>query len=488
MLLSQFFKNAPDIEIRQVSCDSRMPMEDCIFFCVKGIKDDGHNFVKEAISNGAKVIVYEKTIDTSQPCVYIRVSSVLDALNQVVAKFYDHPGKTMENFVIAGSYGRNSTAFILKDIISHYRSCGYIGSYGISYNDTNFLSNESTLTILENQRHLLKMKDNAVEACIFEASAIGLELKKLDGIYPKAFIYTNTSIAGSEYQRVDADYVEIFVRYINHINNPIDLIFNLDDKIYPRIVEVIDRNLISYSVENSKADFYASDIKVDTNGTSFNLNCFQAVYQVSTNLLGVQNVYNLLAAIATLVTRGYPINEVIGYCRQLVPPDGIMQSIDLGQNYKVIVDSCDSYDSILNALRYARGVVDVKHKIVVLFGLSAYSGFEKRNRFGQILNEYADIIVLTEDNPYEESVFKISEDIESGIDSKPSIVIENREDAIASAIELLNSGDMLLCLGKGNENFMYRSLGKETYAKDGELAKKYIKKRMEEENEISQVY
>lgn len=485
MLLSQFFKNAPDIEIKQLSCDSRMPMEDCIFFCVKGIKDDGHSFVKEAINNGAKVIVYEKAIDTSAPCIYIRVNNVLDALNQIAAKFYNYPGKKMENFVVSGSYGRNSVAYIIKQIIDNYRPCGYIGSYGVNYLNTKLLSSEPTLTILENQRHLLMMKESGVEAVVFEATALGLDLKKLDAIYPDAFVYTNTSIFTPDYQKLDQEFANTYIRYLNHFVEPVDVIFNMDDEIYLKVKDALKHNVVTYSLKNEDANFYARDINIMADGTTFILKCYQSTYQVNTNLIGMQNVYNILAAIAALVTRGYPVNEVVALCKNQIPPEGIMDKIDMGQNYHVIVDSCTSYETMSNVLKYARSVVDIKHKIVVLYGMNAYSSKEKRTNFGKLLDMYADIIILTEDDAYEKSVFSISSDIEDGIVDKQAIVIESREDAIYFALELLNQGDMLLCLGKGSEKYMYRSLGKEVYLGDVEITKKYIKKRMEEKDEIS---
>lgn len=483
MLLSQFFKNAPEIEIKQISCDSRMPMEDCIFFCAKGIKDDGHNFVKEAITNGAKVIVYDKPIDSSLPAIYIKVNDVLDALNQVANKFYNHPGKMMENFVVAGSFGRNSVAFFIQQIISNYCCCGYIGSYGINYQNTKLLSSEPTLTVLENQRHLLNMKDSGVGACVFEASFLGIELKKLDGVYPNALIYTNSSTFSREYLNMDENSADSIIRYINHFDNSLDLIFNLDDAMYKKVAPQIDREIITYSIQNPNANFYASDIHIDDDGSRFLLTSYQSTYEVETNLIGLLSVYNLLSAIAALVTRGYPLNEVVAACKHLVPPEGTMQRIHLGQKYNVIVDSANNYGSILNVLKFARSVVDANHKIVCLFGLTAFSSHDKRHELGKLVDEYADTIILTEHDPYELSVFTISNEIEEGITHTPCVIIENREDAIASAIELLNDDDMLLVLGMGNANYIYRSLGKESYPKDAVIVEKYIKKRMEEENE-----
>lgn len=483
MLLNCFFKDAPPVEIKQISCDSRMPMEDCIFFCVRGIKDDGHSFIKEAINNGAKVIVYDKPCDTSLPCIYIKVNNVLDVLNQVAQKFYDYPGKNMENIVIAGSYGRNAVAFILRDIIKHYRRCAYIGSYGIEYGDVKLLSNEPTLTILENQRHLKVMHDQGVEACLFEADSYAMDLQKLDGVNPKALIYTNTSASDGDRQFIE-DHVNSLARYIDHFQEDLDIIFNMDDPLYAQIANYHDYHIVTFAINNDNVDFYADDINITADGLSFYLHCFNSTYQVISNLLGLQNVYNLLAAIATLVERGYPIDEVIAACKNVASPEGVMEKIALGQKYNVVIDSCPTYESMINVLRYARKVVNVKHRIIVLFGLNSYSNHEKRERFGTILDEYADLVILTEDDPYEEAVMQIAHDIEKGIKNKPTVVIESREDAIAMAIELLNSGDMLLCLGKGQEKYMYRSLGREQYDGDSAIAKKYIKKRMEEENAI----
>lgn len=488
MLLSSFFKNAPDIEIRQLSCDSRMPMEDCIFFCAKGIKDDGHNFVKEAIFNGAKVVVYENDIDTSLPCIYIKVNDVLDVLNVIASKFYGHPGKAMENFVVAGSSNRNSVSFIINQIVSNYRSCGYIGSLGINFANTKLMSSEPTLTILDNQRYLLKMKESGVEACVFEADYLGLDLKKIDAIYPKSITYTNTISSDSDYKKMYYDYAESIVRYIKNFDTPLDIIFNSDDETYERIKKILDNRIVTYSIRDEGADYYATNITIGSKETSFTLRCFQNTYQVTTNLIGMQSVYSLLAAIATLSTRGYPISEIVAYCRNLLPPDGIMQRIDCGQKYEVVVDSANTYNDLTNVLKFARSVVDAKHRIVVMVGLSAYSSEEKRQKYGTLLDKYADLIILTEDDAHEESVFQISNDIIESIKNKETIVIENRELAIYSAIELLNERDMFLCLGKGNEKIIYRSLGKEAYDGDVEIVKKYIKKRLEEENGIIEVY
>ena len=110
MLLNELIKNAPEIEISQLSCDSRLPMKDSIFFCLKGVKYNGHEYVEEAVNNGARVIIYSEDIDTSLNAIYIRVADVNDILAKISNIFYDNPSSKLETYLTAGSYGRSTVS------------------------------------------------------------------------------------------------------------------------------------------------------------------------------------------------------------------------------------------------------------------------------------------------------------------------------------------------------------------------------------------
>ncbi|MBQ3994170.1 MAG: hypothetical protein II638_04900, partial [Erysipelotrichaceae bacterium] len=193
MLLSQIFKGAPDIEIEQLSIDSRHSMKNAIFFCLDGIKYDGHDYIEEAISNGAKVIVYSKEQKEKFKAIYIKVSNVNSILTKAATLFYNDPNAGIDKYVIIGNYGRSSVASFINDYLNSVSSCGYIGILGIRYNGLELNSSFATLNILDNLKMLDTMKKSNVKACTFEADAASLNLQKLDSIKPEVVIYTCTN-------------------------------------------------------------------------------------------------------------------------------------------------------------------------------------------------------------------------------------------------------------------------------------------------------
>ncbi|MBQ1788488.1 MAG: UDP-N-acetylmuramoyl-L-alanyl-D-glutamate--2,6-diaminopimelate ligase, partial [Erysipelotrichaceae bacterium] len=136
MLLSKLFSGAPDMEIRQLSVDSRMPMEDAIFFCLNGIKYDGHDYIEEAVKNGAKVIIYSKEIERKEKAIYIKVADVNNTLKKTAKIFYGDPGKDIDEFVVGGNYGRCSVALFINHFLNKKEKCGYVGILGIRYDRT----------------------------------------------------------------------------------------------------------------------------------------------------------------------------------------------------------------------------------------------------------------------------------------------------------------------------------------------------------------
>ena len=185
MLLSRLFKGAPDIEIEQLSIDSRHSMKNAIFFCLDGIKYDGHDYIREAIENGAKVIVYSKEVKEKYKAVYIKVKNVNTVLTKAANVFYNDPNAGIEKYVVLGNYGRSSVASFINYYLNSFSSCGYIGILGIRYNGLELNSSFATLNILDNLKMLDTMKKNGVKACTFEADAASLNLQKLDSLRPE---------------------------------------------------------------------------------------------------------------------------------------------------------------------------------------------------------------------------------------------------------------------------------------------------------------
>lgn len=487
MLLSELFHGAPDIDIKVLATDSRKTMEDGLFFCIKGFKTDGHRYVNDAIANGAKAIVYHDDIDTSKKVVYIKVDDVTKVLNQIVKKFYDDPSNKMEMFAVTGTNGKTTVASIIKDIIDTQRPCGYIGTLGMRYLDTKVEPTLTTPSIVELGEHLHDMVKMGCKACAMETSSIGIEQHRTDAIHFDVAIFTNFTHDHLDYHGTMDAYFKAKKRLFDNLTFGSIAIVNIDDPYGLKIIDDTKARVITYGIEN-EADYMAKDIKMDGDGTQFRLVHNERSYLINTNLVATFNIYNLLAALSALDQRGYDIDSFIGKLKELDPVPGRMHKIKEGQNFNVIVDFAHTPDGIQKVFEYAQRITPSSKNIVAVFGSAGGRDKAKRKIFGELADAYCDKIILTEDDPRDESVIDIANEIAKGIKHHEYIIVETREEAINIAINTMNKGDTLLILGKGDEDFIYRDYGKEPYSGDDKIAKKYIKKLWEGKDESSQVY
>ncbi len=476
MLLSRLFKGAPDIEIEQLSIDSRHSMKNAIFFCLDGIKYDGHNYIEEAIENGAKVIVYSKEQQEKHKAVYIRVANVNNMLTKVANIFYNEPNQGIEKYVVLGNYGRSSVASFINDYLNSVSSCGYIGILGIRYNGLELNSSFTTLNILDNLKMLDTMKKNQVRHCTFEADASSLNLQKLDSVSPECVIYTCTNRNSSEFQT--NDYYTYVRRYLYTLENNTSVIFNIDDESFNELKECVD-HYITYGT-STIADFQIRDITISTSGVSYKLIHEGKSYSVKSVVQGMVNVYNLTAAIAALVCRGNDIEKVIAHMSDIPYVSGVMERVD--QEYNIIIDSAYDLSSIEEVFRYA-SFVKHRNKAIGIVSINYSDGDKRLEKIMDLCGKYLDITILTENESLESEVMEILERCHKYEKNGRTLYMPLRSQAIEYGVELMNHNDTLLIIGKGNERFLSMGLGREFYYGDRYYAVKYIEKRRREENE-----
>ncbi len=477
MLLSRLFKGAPDLEIQQLSIDSRHSMKDAIFFCLDGIKYDGHDYIKEAIDNGAKVIVYSKEQKEKHKAIYIKVNNVNTALTKVAGIFYNDPNHGIDKYVVLGNYGRCSVTSFINDYLNRVSSCGYIGILGIRYNGLELNSSFATLNILDNLKMLDTMKKAGVKACTFEADASSLNLQKLDSIKPDCIIYTCTSRNSSEFQT--NDYFNYIRRYLYTLENDTKVLLNCDDESYNELKDSVD-NVITYGT-STIADFQIRDVSISPSGIAFKLLHDGRSYNIRSRMQGMVNVYNLTAAIVALALQGNDIEDVIANMNDIPYVEGIMERCD--EEYNIIVDAAYDISSLDEIFRYG-AYVRHKNKLIGVVSIN-YSDDDKRlEKIVELCNKYLDIAILTENESQDSGVMDILERCDRFEKETRFLYIPMRSQAIENAIEIMNRNDTLLIVGKGNERFLSMGLGREFYYGDRHYANKFIEKRRREENEI----
>jgi len=483
MLLNEIFKTAPPIEIKQLSCESRIPMKDCIFFCMKGVKYNGHNYIEEAVSNGANVVIYEDEIDIHSKAIFIKVRNVVDTLVKISNVFYDHPCSKVQTYLTGGSYGKSSVSTIIYEILNNLSTCGYIGTYGIKYGDTSLDSRETTLTILDNQKYFKLFNDNNIKCATVEASTIGLQYRKLDCLTPAAYIYTNTGINSSDYSKVDAKYLQVHCNYLYTLPQSTVVVLNRDDVSYDELSKSAGQNQVSYG-KNPNSTYQIIDIKLTNKGTSFAIKEDNYPHFISTRLLGETNVYNITAAYAALRENGYSADDIMQAIYEVYPIDGIMDYGFGYDEYNLLVDSAYSIDAVEQVISFVNKVTSKKNSIVVVIGIDETKSNKDIKTIMNLLNDKADTVILTSDDSVD---FVAGDNIKIAskiLENKRHLSIEDRETAIEEGVNLLNTGDYLVILGKGREKIIYKGEHRIPYTGDKNLAIKYMKIRKEEENEI----
>lgn len=478
MKLNEVFKSAPEIQIEQLSIDSRVPMKNAIFFCLNGIKYDGHDYVDEAIDNGAIVIVYEKQIETKRNAIYVKVSSVNETLQRIADIFYEHPNEGIDEYVVSGCYGRSSVSYIIKHYLNKVSKCGSIGINGIIYNQTQLSLTFPALTSLDNLKMLSRMKKENISNCVFESSPISLYYKKLDVLKPKVFIYTNTSKYSSDYKACDANYYSYLRRYLYTLEDNTRVLFNSDDVSINELKDSVT-DYITYGL-NVDSDYRICEVIESKDLTKFDILHDNNVYHVETKLLGMCHVYNYVAAVSALNINGYDIQDIIDKLNDLNTIEGIYETVDSDKN--VLIDCAYEYDSLENIMKFAKA--NYTGKKIAIIGINYSDDDNRLKNILKLADEYLDVLYVTEDESKEYAVLNILNRLDK-FDSKCNVVkCIYRSVAIELAIELLNSDDVLLVLGKGSESYMNMGLGRQFYSGDKHFVVKYLGKRTEENNEI----
>ena len=476
MKLTELFDNVPDIEIKSLMADSRKKRPDSIFFCVKGMMFDGHRFVEQAIENGARVIVCSEPIPYDHPEVtYIKVKDVNVAFNRVADAFYGYPSHNLLMFGVTGTNGKSSIACIIKDILNDYLPTGYIGTIAIEYGNVKLPPLLTTPDIDDLHGILHDMVSAGIKACALEASSIGIEQGRVDSIDFDVGIFTNLTHDHLDYHGTMENYFQAKKKFFDHLKSDAVAITNADDPYGMKIVKDCPCKVYTYGIDHD-ADYRVTRYQLLKDRTVFTLRCNGMDYELETNLVAKFNIYNLLAAIAALNLKGISITQMLQHIGHIHQIEGRMERIDEGQPYNVLVDFAHTPDGIEQLCNYAAAITPKTNRIIAITGSAGKRDTAKRPTFGEILDKYADMIILTEDDPRNEKPIDICNEIATGIKKTPYVIIEDRYDAIRQAVEIAEAGDTIIIMGKGDEKFIYREFGREPYEGDDVIARDVVKK------------
>jgi UDP-N-acetylmuramoyl-L-alanyl-D-glutamate--2,6-diaminopimelate ligase len=444
--LSELFKGYPDILINDIKINSKEVVDNDLFVCIKGITKDRNNYIDEAIKNGAVAIVTNKKIKTSVPVIY--VDNPNKELANLCSKFYDYPENKLDLIGITGTNGKTTVAEIIKDIIGN--DCGYLGTNGIICSKFN----EKIRNTTPDSDRLFKYFDMFLKAnCKYvsmEASSEALLHNRLNNIMFNVGVITNITEDHLNVHKTIKSYVACKQKIIKHIKKDGVLILNTDDKYYQETRKLANSKILSFG--KKEADLQIIDFTEYINKTEITIKYKEKLYNITSPLLGEFNVYNLCAAILVLISLGKDINEIISNIKRITIPSGRMEFINNKQDYYIIVDYAHTPDAFKNIYNFLNKVK--KGKIITVTGSAGGREHEKRKEMGKIVLDNSDYCIFTMDDPRNEDVNSIIDELVSDTNKTNYERIIDRTSAINKALDMAKKENIILIAGKGDDNYM----------------------------------
>lgn len=454
--------------IEYLVSDSRQVRENTCFIAVRGQRFDGHHAVSQVIDMGATVLVVDHFEEkwAQYEASFVVVKSTYRAQALLANYFYGQPTKKLNLVAITGTNGKTTTSSMISDWLMRLgHKTGLLGTMHYKVDQTYYPAINTTPDALRLQDLFHQMIDEDCEDAIIEASSHALFLGRLWYTDVNCAIFTNLTREHLDFHKTMEEYAYAKSLLFSQLGQSIVgnrqklAILNMDDSAWQLMQQVTSAEIVTYSLTNTQADVYVSDIKLINGGSLFNLHFKGQIFPVHLKMMGQYNISNYLATFLCLVVYyGYSPKLVIETAMSFEGVEGRMQSINLSQEFQVVVDFAHTPDALRNVLDQLNR--QKKGKLLALFG---HSGGNRdsgaRPELGDILFQSADSIVFTADNPRHEPVDQICQAMIGDHSEKPYIVIEDRYLAIKEILSMAKADDIVVFLGKGNE--AYQVIGDE---------------------------
>ncbi|QRN99890.1 UDP-N-acetylmuramoyl-L-alanyl-D-glutamate--2,6-diaminopimelate ligase [Archangium violaceum] len=471
------------VDVTGVSQDSRKVKPGDLFVAVPGSKEDGAQFVGEAVSRGAVAVVSEKPVSSQVP--FFKVSNARKALALIAANFYGRPADQLTLLAVTGTNGKTTTTYLLEAMATAaYSSTGVIGTLGYKVGGQFHATAHTTPDPLELHRILREMADAGVETVVMEVSSHALMQERVHGITFKAAAFTNLTRDHLDYHKDMEEYFQAKRKlFLENLSQGGVAVVNGDDTYAIRIYNELrgQKRMAWKFSRQGNGEISSADVSFSLQGIKGVLKTPAGDIPVKSRLLGPHNLENILAAAGLALGAGFARRKDVqlGIERMGGVP-GRMERVENhgpAQAPSVFVDYAHTDDALKRALEAARAMA--KGRVIVVFGCGGERDAGKRPLMGSAAAENADLAVVTSDNPRTEDPEEIISQVTPGLEKgglrrisagkaksgeKGYLVDADRKAAIETAISLAKEDDVVLIAGKGHET--YQIVGTEKRAFD----------------------
>ena len=443
-----------DADINALVFDSRKVADGSLFIAIAGTQVDGHDFIEKAISQGAKAILCEKLPTVLQPQVtYIKVANAARAMGIAAANFYQNPSETLKVIGVTGTNGKTSTVSMLFELFRKLgHRCGLLSTVQNQIEDEVFVSTHTTPDSVSIQAMLAQMLKAGVTHCFMEVSSHAVVQERIAGIQFTGGIFTNITHDHLDFHKTFDEYIKAKKGFFDALPAWAFALVNIDDKRGYVMLQNTAALKESFALQHPNASFKGKVIANTLLGLQMDIENQDVWFK----LIGNFNAYNLLGVYGAAMLMGEDSQEVLTQLSAISPPPGRFEQVIVKNKVVGIVDYAHTPDALKNVLETIEKLKEGNQKVITVVGCGGNRDATKRPIMAEIACKMSDVVILTSDNPRNEDPMAILKEMQAGVPPlhfKKTKTIEDRHEAIATAVRLASPTDIILIAGKGHETY-----------------------------------
>ena len=465
-------KDLPDIEISGISLNSSKTKPGDLFIAIPGSKADGHDFISEAIDNGAKAVVTNGRNIDGLDIPQLKVNNPRKAASIIASNFYQNPSKNMKVIGITGTNGKTTVATILSKIIECAgHNVAQLGTLGLKSKLVNLSKTLTTPDSLSLQKTFSILNKKKCSHVVMEVSSHGIDQHRVDTVDFDFAVFTNLTPEHLDYHITMENYFNAKSQLFKKLKNSAVAIINGSDQYGQKLKCIIKCPPILFSMDDENQIHY-KNIKMSIDGIEGEVCADKYTYIIESKLVGDFNAENILSALAVAHALGIKkevIEKGIKLCKTI---PGRMEIFQQQNGSKIIVDYAHTPDAYQKILSTIKNLSPKSSRLYIVFGAGGERDKTKRSKMARIAEIYSDCCFVTPDNPRNEDQGKIFNDIVRGFKENNYLLYNDRKEGLVSALKKCKSGDIVIVLGKGREEYQEISNEKVFYS-DIDIIKKY---------------
>jgi UDP-N-acetylmuramoyl-L-alanyl-D-glutamate--2,6-diaminopimelate ligase len=441
------------LEVTGVFFDSRDVVNGSLFVAVKGTQVDGHQYIEQAIANGAIAIVCEEMPFLPEIGItFIATQNSGEALGKIASNFYENPSAKLKLIGVTGTNGKTTTVTLLYKL---FRSLGYhVGMLSTVENVINDVVIPATHTTPDAVQLNGMLDQMVLEGCQFafmEVSSHAIDQHRIAGLTFAGAVFMNISHDHLDYHKTFDNYINTKKKLFDGLPSSSFALVNLDDKRGQIMLQNTKAKNFSFGLK-FMTDYKAKVVTNSYQGLELDINGKSVWFR----LIGKFNAYNLLAVYAVAELLHEDSDEVLMMLSGLEPAPGRFEHINAGTDIVAIVDYAHTPDALENVLQTIDSFRTGNEKVITVVGCGGNRDKEKRPVMASIATKWSDKVIFTDDNPRDEDPKEIVDAMIAGVGKsfmRKTLVIQDRKEAIKTACSMANDHDIILIAGKGHENY-----------------------------------